>query len=79
MRLNVITDQAGNIVAATPGFVAESEQAAAESEQAAAQAGGEGGGGIVLLPGQAVRQIDVPHRLFGAGNVAELRPHLRSA
>jgi len=79
MRLNVITGQAGNVVAATAGFVAESEQAAAESEQAARTGAEQGGGGIVLMPGQAVRQIDVPDGLFATENLAELRQHLLSA
>ena len=72
MKLNVITDQAGNMVAATPGLVAESEQAAVRAGT------GEDGGGIVLMPGQTVRQVDVPDQLFGTENLAELRQHLLS-
>jgi hypothetical protein len=73
MRINVITDDAGNLVAATPGLLAE-------SEQIAAQVGGEGdGGGIVLMPGQTARQIEVADRLFDAENLDELREHLLSS
>jgi hypothetical protein len=72
VRLNVITDEAGNLVAATQGPVVESEQIAAEPD-----AEGDGGG-VVLIPGQTVRQSDVPENLFNEESLVELGKYLLS-
>jgi hypothetical protein len=74
MRLNVITDDEGNVVAATQGHViGEPEGVAAWAEAA------QDTGGVVLLPGQTVMQVEVSDSLFSADSSAELHRHITEA
>lgn len=72
MKMTVVTDQHGNIVAAHHGEVSQPDTNLILPESRA-------GAGLLAGPGQELRVVDVPDTL--ASNVAghELETHLKAA